>query len=100
MSRIFKTGVCWISAIVLTAACALLSAGFGLISIFVIVTAVLAALDAKRIRIWQYRSDIAMKPGMLFLVLLLIWPIVFPWYLGLRFKILAGVADVEADSDF
>lgn len=56
---------------------------------------VLAALDARRVRIWRYRSDIARSPGTLFVLMLLFGWLILPWYVGLRLKILAGTAELK-----
>ncbi len=61
----------------------------------VLVAIVLAALDARRIRVWHYRSDIARSPGTLLILMLLLGWLVLPWYVGLRLKILAGTAELK-----
>lgn len=59
------------------------------------VAIVLAALDARRVRIWRYRSDIARSPGTLLILMLLLGWLILPWYVGLRLKILAGTAELR-----
>jgi hypothetical protein len=61
----------------------------------VLVAIVLATLDARRVRIWRYCSDIARSPGTLLILILLLGWLILPWYVGLRLKILAGTAELK-----
>ena len=63
----------------------------------IFVAVVIAALDAKHIRVWRYESDIALTPGTLFLLMLVLGWLILPWYVGLRLKILAGTARFKTD---
>ena len=52
--------------------------------------------DHSRMRVWRYYTGLPGRPqSLLFLFLLVGWPIVVPCYLGLRFSIMAGVAEVR-----
>ena len=63
----------------------------------IFVAVLLAALDAKHIRVWRYESAIAQKPSVLFLLMLVLGWLILPWYVGLRLKILAGTARLKED---
>jgi hypothetical protein len=89
-----------VGAIVIAVALSALTAYFGWFRLFAFAAAVVAALDARHIGVWRYRSDIAQKPGTLFILLVLLWPFVFPWYLGLRMKIWAGTAELKDEYRF
>ena len=87
---------CWLAGIVIVLALyavALITEH----SWIVLAAVVLAALDAKRIRVWRYESDIAQKPSVLFLLMLFLGWLILPWYVGLRLKILAGTARLRED---
>jgi hypothetical protein len=73
-----------------------LTAYWGWFPVFVLASIIWAALDAKRVGLWRYKTGISGSPTtLLFLLLILGWPIVFPWYLGVRLKIWAGVAQLR-----
>ena len=58
-------------------------------STFVLIagTAVWAAVDSKRLQMHKYKSGIGLKPAGIFLGVLLLWIIGFPWYLSARYKV-------------
>ena len=56
----------------------------------VFITAVWAAIDSSKIHLKRYKSGISYQPVILFLGVLLLWVIAFPWYLIVRHKILTG----------
>lgn len=87
---------CWLVAILIVFPLYILA--YLMASYWIILVAVvLAALDAKRIRVWRYESDIAQKPSMLFLLMLVLGWLILPWYVGLRLKILAGTARLKEE---
>jgi hypothetical protein len=89
---------CWLVAIIITVAASAITEYFGWFSMFVLFSIVWAVLDSRRIRLWRYYSGISGGPvTILALLLLLGWPIIFPWYLGMRLKILAGVARLREE---
>jgi hypothetical protein len=96
MKKRFISLGCWIAGVLfvlpLYAAALLLEQHW-----IIIVAVVVAALDAKWVRIWRYKSDIAQKPSTLFILMLLLGWLILPWYVGLRLKIIAGVADLKDD---
>ncbi|MCU1292629.1 MAG: hypothetical protein JWP08_1479 [Bryobacterales bacterium] len=94
MRKRFISLGCWLAGIVIVAAL-YLAATFTGWWWLVFVAIVLAALDARRVRIWRYRSDIARSPGTLFILMLLFGWLILPWYIGLRLKILAGTAELK-----
>jgi hypothetical protein len=63
----------------------------------ILLAIVSATLDARHVRIWRYRSDIARSPGTLLILMLLLGWLVLPWYLGLRLKIFVGAADLKPE---
>jgi hypothetical protein len=94
MSKRFTSLGCWLAGIIVVAALYLAAALSGWWWL-ILVASVLAALDARRVRIWHYRSDIARSPGTLFILMLLLGWVILPWYVGLRLKILAGTAELK-----
>jgi hypothetical protein len=67
--------------------------GKGWFPVFALASIIWAALDSRRVRLWRYHTGIAGGPVTIFVLLLVLgWPLVFPWYLGMRLKILFGVA--------
>jgi hypothetical protein len=58
-------------------------------------TAIWAAIDSSKIQLKCYKSGIACGPVVLFLGVLLLWVIAFPWYLAVRYKIKTGVAALK-----
>jgi len=89
---------CWIVAIVASFSVAFVTAIYGWFAIFAVASVVWVVWDSKRVGFWRYRTGIAGRPNtVLVLLLLLGWPIVFPWYLGMRLKILAGVASLREE---
>ena len=69
-----------------------LSAFFPFQPIYVIVwaTAIWAAIDSKRLDITQYDSALAIAPLGVLIALVLFWPITFPWYLKLHWRVKNG----------
>ena len=87
------SGCCWIGAIFLTFALATVATLVGVFGLFALVTIIWAILDSRRVDLRRYHTGISGGPTTLFVLLLIFgWPIVFPWYLGMRFKIMAGTA--------
>lgn len=85
--------VCWVGAIVITVALSALTLYWGWFSVFALISIIWAVLDSRRIRLWRYYTGIAGGPLVIFILLLVLgWPIILPWYLGMRLKIWAGVA--------
>jgi len=55
-------------------------------------TSLWAATDSYRIQLAYFRSGISYPPMVLFLITLLLWVVVFPWYLSVRYQIKNGTA--------
>ena len=53
-------------------------------------TSVWAAIDSFRIDLQAYKTRIALHPMVLFNLMYLLWVPLFPWYLVVRTRILAG----------
>lgn len=84
---------CWLSAIVITIALSAFASYCGTFPVFVLASIVWAALDSKRVRLRCYHTGISGGPTVIFILFLFLgWPIVFPWYLGMRLKISTGTA--------
>lgn len=81
-------------AIPFACALALLSGylGEGWVSFMVIITSAWAAIDAKELRTWEYKTSLPYKPIVLFALIVLLWIVAFPWYLNIRHKIKTGRA--------
>ncbi len=60
--------------------------------VMILITAIWAAVDSSKIHLTRYISGIACGPFVLFLAVLLLWVIAFPWYLIVRHKIQTGTA--------
>lgn len=65
---------------------------FGWISLGAVPFAAWVAFDSRRIRIRDYHTSLAYGPGILFLLTLCVWIVVFPWYLAVRDLIKSGRA--------
>ncbi len=93
MKTRFISFACWVSAIVITIALSAFAIYWGWFHVFALASILWAALDSKRVRLWRYHTGISGGPVIIFVLLLVLgWPLVFPWYLGMRLKIWAGVA--------
>lgn len=53
-------------------------------------TSIWAAIDSFRIDLQAYRTRIALHPIILFNLMYLLWVPLFPWYLVVRTRIIAG----------
>ena len=53
-------------------------------------TAIWAAIDSHKLEITQYDSSLAIPPLGVLIALVLFWPITFPWYLKLHWRIKNG----------
>jgi hypothetical protein len=53
-------------------------------------TAIWAAFDSKKLDVTQYDSSLAIPPLGVLIALVLFWPVTFPWYLKLRWRIKNG----------
>lgn len=51
-----------------------------------------AAVDSTKIQLKRYKSGISYGPVVVFLVIVFVWIVAFPWYLILRYKIKTGTA--------
>jgi hypothetical protein len=84
---------CWLSALVITIGLSLLAAHWKCFPSFVLASSIWAVLDSKRVRLRRYYTAIAGGPATVFILLMVLgWPVVFPWYLGMRLKIMTGTA--------
>jgi membrane protein YdbS with pleckstrin-like domain len=55
-------------------------------------TALWAAIDSSKIQLKRYKSGISYGPVVLFIAIVFLWIIGFPWYLAMRYKIKTGTA--------
>lgn len=60
------------------------------------ITSLWAAIDASRIQLKRYRSNISSGP-VVFIACLAMWIVAFPWYLSMRYKIKHGTAVLRDD---
>ena len=96
MKKIFLALGCWLAGIVVVAAFYVTVAALQL-EWLVLAAMLLAALDARWARVWRYESEIARAPGSLLLMMLTLGWLIMPWYVGLRLKILAGIAELKPE---
>ncbi len=59
-------------------------------SLIVLGSSIWAGIDSQKIGLIKYKSGISYHPVVLFIGLLLLWIIAFPWYLIVRGQILSG----------
>jgi hypothetical protein len=89
---------CWVSAVLITIALSALTAYWGVFPVFAVISIIWTVLDSKRVHLRRYYTGISGGPAIIFILFLVLgWPIVFPWYLGVRLKISAGVARLRDD---
>ncbi|MGH7941362.1 MAG: hypothetical protein ACREFR_09850, partial [Limisphaerales bacterium] len=90
----WQTWMAILLTIALLGACAVIYrlTGLDLSWIMVIGTALWAAIDSTKIHLKRYESGISYGPVVLFIGLVLLWFIAFPWYLIVRHKIKTGAA--------
>ena len=65
----------------------------------VLVSAIWAAYDSSKIELSRYRTGISYSPVVLFLAILFLWIVGFPWYLVVRSKIKAGILKPGVESE-
>jgi len=65
-------------------------------SAIVIISTVWVYVDAKKIKASEYKSIFGLKSGAAAFFMFILWPITFPGYLGLRYKIKHGIAVKKA----
>jgi hypothetical protein len=58
--------------------------------LIVLGTSAWGAFDSVQIRIREYKTALASHPVLLFVAMILLWVVIFPWYLVVRSKIRAG----------
>ena len=58
----------------------------------IIISGIWSAIDSRKIGLQKYKSGLSYNPVVLFICILGIWIIAFPWYLIVRGKILTGKA--------
>ena len=66
-----------------------------LMSVIVLTTAILAALDSHRVGIYRYQSGIAFKPFVILIGFLGLWIVAMPWYIALRYSVWQGTAKLK-----
>ena len=66
------------------------TAASGMVRILLISTSLWAAIDSSRIRLREYRTALAAHPIVLFIGMVFLWLVAFPWYLVVRSRIKTG----------
>lgn len=61
-------------------------------------TSVWAALDSARVQLQAYKTRFSLHPLILFNVMYFLWPVVFPWYLVVRSRILEAGRNSESSA--
>ena len=61
----------------------------------VIGTSIWAAIDSGKIGLYKYKSQMAVKPFVLFIALFVLWIVVFPCYLYERYRIKKGTVQLK-----
>jgi hypothetical protein len=69
--------------------------GVPLIYFVVLGTSLWGAIDSGKLQLRDDKSPISYGPVVLFLGLLLLWLIAFPWYLSVRCRIRAGTVALK-----
>ena len=70
--------------------------GVNIFYLVIVVTALWAAWDSSKIGLRRYKSIISYGPIALFFAISFIWPIAFPLYLAMKFRIQRGIAEVKS----
>ena len=69
--------------------------GFNVMAFVVIGTALWVAYDSRALDLRRYKSGLAYGPIILFFAVILLWIVVFPWYLIVRYRITSGRAELK-----
>jgi len=69
-----------------------------LIKVDVMGSAIWAGFDSKKLQLIRYKSGISYGPWSIWAGCLMLWPVAFPWYLVIRYKIKAGTAVLKDQS--
>ncbi|MCA9919340.1 MAG: hypothetical protein KC445_15380 [Anaerolineales bacterium] len=69
--------------------------GINLVYVLIFATALWAAWDSSRIGLRRYKSIVSYGPIGLFFAISFLWPIAFPLYLAMKFRIRQGIAEVK-----
>ncbi len=81
------------SAIGITIALSVCAILWSVFPFFATAASLWVVFDSRRVEFWRYHTAISGGPTVIFILLLVLgWPVVFPWYLGMRLKNLAGTA--------
>ena len=92
------SGACWLIAILFTGLASVVTAYYGVFQCFAVAAIIWAAFDCRRVKLRRYRTGIGGGPITIFVLFLLLgWPIIFPWYLGMRLKIFMGTARLREE---
>lgn len=67
----------------------------GVVWLMVIATAVWAGISSSRLEFRKYKTGMSYHPVTIFLVHLLLWVVVFPWFLTVRDNIRDGSAELK-----
>lgn len=67
----------------------------GVVWLMVIATAVWAGIGSSRLEFRKYKTGMSYHPVTIFLVHLLLWVVVFPWFLTVRDNIRDGSAELK-----
>lgn len=67
----------------------------GVVWLAILGTSLWASISSSRLEFRRYKTSMAYHPVTIFLVHLLCWIIVFPWFLTVRSRILDGTAEVK-----
>lgn len=69
----------------------------GVVWLMVIATAIWASISSSRLEFRRYKTSMSYHPATVFLVHLLLWFVVFPWFLTVRDRIKDGSAELKEE---
>ena len=98
-NRLISAG-CWAAAVFITIGIWIAVSIWPLLGLPVFLSPWVVARDARIIGFQRYECGISRAPPAILVLLVFFgWPIIFPWYLAMRFKIMAGTARLRWEYD-
>lgn len=67
------------------------------VALAIVAISLWATVDSHRVRLWSYKTRIALHPIALFNAMIFLWPVLFPWYLTVCSRIGDGTLARKSD---